>query len=125
MADANQTSWKDIAGFADAGTLFMEPDVGEELVASLNKYIFRLGGMSNSIARVKYVTGFGGFISGEKLAEKFSLKGSGGPDAIDKRMKEHIDQAKLMIDMINKAMANYRSTDNAARKRVIAAGGAV
>lgn len=125
MSGADSVTWREIAASADAATLFMEPDVGERLVSSLVKYIHRLRGAGRNIDRVKYVSGFGDFVSGEKLAEKFSLKGSGGQDAIDKRTKEHIDQAQLMIDVINKAMENYRSADDAARNGVVAAGGAV
>ena len=114
---AGDVSWTEIGASASGGTLFLDPAVGSQLKATIEKYRDGLVEMNSQLGMINRMTGFGGFRSSEQLAKKFAEKASGGDDALDKRIREHFDRANEILDIINKSVANYEQTDEATRQK--------
>ncbi|WP_280393982.1 hypothetical protein [Nocardia brasiliensis] len=111
MSDQSTSTWRALLDAANAGELILDENVGTGLAQDCDRNIENLQDILRSTRIVEVVTGFGGFPSGQVLEQKFTAKGSTGPDAIKNRIKEHIDEITLMKEVFAKAMANYRSVD--------------
>ncbi|MGX1772341.1 hypothetical protein ACWIGW_09515 [Nocardia brasiliensis] len=111
MSDQSTSTWRALLDAANAGELILDENVGAGLAQDCDRNIENLQDILRSTRTVEVVTGFGGFPSGQILEQKFTTKGSTGPDAIKNRIKEHIDEITLMKEVFAKAMANYRSVD--------------
>lgn len=118
MTDENLGVWRHMARDAEAGELALDPEVGNALVKDCKDYLDKLAEMHDLTTQVSVITGFGGFASSKDLERKFSLKGSGGPDSIDKRLREYADEVKLMQHVFEKSMANYHVADDSAAQRL-------
>ncbi|WP_338762503.1 hypothetical protein V7968_35490 [Nocardia vulneris] len=111
MSDQSTSTWRALLDAANAGELILDENVGTGLAQDCDRNIENLQDILRSARIVEVVTGFGGFPSGQVLEQKFTAKGSTGPDAIKNRIKEHIDEVTLMKEVFAKAMANYRAVD--------------
>ncbi|MFF3223689.1 hypothetical protein ACFYV7_12930 [Nocardia suismassiliense] len=107
----NSSHWQGLLNSANAGELVLDPAVGNGLAQDCDRNLANLESILEMTRDVGYVTGFGGFPSGEVLQAKFSLKGSTGEDSIQNRIKEHIDEVMLMKQVFAKAIENYHSVD--------------
>ncbi|WP_157128781.1 hypothetical protein [Nocardia amamiensis] len=111
MADGSISKWQELLASANVGELSLDPDIGNGLAQDCDRNIDNLEGVLQLTRNIETVTGFGGFPSGKVLEEKFTLKGSTGSDSIQNRIREHIDEVKLMREVFVKAIENFRSVD--------------
>ncbi|WP_433575364.1 hypothetical protein [Nocardia brasiliensis] len=111
MSDEQASRWQSLLVSANAGELVLDPQVGDGLAQECDRNLDALRDILTVTRDVETIAGFGGFPSGQVLEQKFTAKGSTGPDAIKNRIKEHIDEITLMKEVFAKAMANYRSVD--------------
>ncbi|WP_135231955.1 hypothetical protein [Nocardia sp. CS682] len=107
----SSSHWQGLLNSANAGELVLDPAVGNGLAQDCDRNLANLESILEMTQDVGYVTGFGGFPSGEVLQAKFTLKGSTGEDSIQNRIKEHINEVMLMKQVFAKAIENYHSVD--------------
>ncbi|WP_157126089.1 hypothetical protein [Nocardia mikamii] len=104
--------WRQLANEVEQGNLklMIHRDKLDAAVKHLQEYIDHIDDMTNYVDQVKRVSGFGGFQMGLDLADKFTRKGS-GDESIQQRIKELIDEAKAIQDVLRKAAVAYADTD--------------
>lgn len=121
MAES-KSRWQNLLASANAGELFLDPEVGNGLAQECDRNIDNLEGVLLMTREVESITGFGGFPSGKVLEDKFTLKGSSGADSIQTRIKEHIDEVMLMKQVFEKAIENFRSVDQSNSDKIAGIG---
>jgi uncharacterized protein with ATP-grasp and redox domains len=118
MDGVDPNEWKSLLGRANAGELYLDPEVGRGLDKVCDDHIDRLQDALVTGREVTHVTGFGDFNSSHILEEKFSALATGHDQAVDTILKQHIDSANTAKQVVAKAIANYEALDDDHRRQI-------
>lgn len=114
----NLTQWQYLAGEARAGRLALDPSVARDCVAACDDLIAQFDDLYNFAGQAKRAEGFGGFDSGIELAGMYGRKGTGGPDAIDRIIREHKEVVALMRDTISASVTRVGTQDETNSRQI-------
>lgn len=112
MSDHAITQWQHFADEAKAGRLALDPSVARDCIAACEELLAGFEDMNILAARTERAEGFGGFDSGVELAGMYGRKGAGGPDAINRIIREHKVVVGLIRDTISASVANVGWQDD-------------
>ena len=112
MSNSDLSQWQVLANEASAGRLKLDPSVASDCLSACDELLAGFEDLLILAASARRADGFGGFDSGHELSEMYGLKGSGGPDAIDRIVREHRQVVTLIRDTISASVANVGAQDD-------------
>lgn len=103
--------WQHLRTQAESGALRMDEELGSALQHQAQELIKKLQDMMRPAERLQYVTGFGGLLSAQALAQKFSNKAVADEHSAVKRLMQAIDIAKVMEETYGLAIRRLENAD--------------
>jgi hypothetical protein len=104
-------SWQGLAAQAVAGTLRIDPSVGDDLKSACDQRLLALDGMLKEARKLDHRAGFGDLPSGRALDDKFARKAASDPQSLVAVLRQHIDVVQQMRAVFQQAVDNYVSQD--------------
>ncbi|MEU5758240.1 hypothetical protein [Nocardia sp. NPDC047648] len=101
MNEDNAATWKNLAGQARAGELYLDDENAaylcakacDDRLAELNRILFATQNAQN-------VSGFGDFTMAAALSKKFLKQATGDSNSIDQVIREHIETVQNMREVM-------------------------
>ncbi len=118
MDGIDPNEWKNLLGRANAGELYLDPEIGKGLDKACDDHIDKLQDVLSYPQFLSRITGFGDFNSSHTLEKKFSGLAMGHDHALDTIIKQHIDSANTAKQVVAKAIANYEALDEDHRRQI-------
>lgn len=112
------TQWEQLAVEAKAGRLSLDPSVSADCLSACDDLIDGLDDIAKTAKLAARAQGFGGFDSGVQLAAMYGRKGAGGPDAIDRIIREHKEVVMLIRDTINASVTRVGTQDHSSSQQI-------
>ncbi|MFR9751222.1 hypothetical protein ACL02S_09310 [Nocardia sp. 004] len=101
MGEDNVLVWKQLAGQARAGELYLDDERAAYLCAeACEKRITELFRLLEAAQRTKNVGGFGDFKMADALAKKFLKQATGEDNSIENVLREHIEVVQNMREVM-------------------------
>ncbi|QIS08661.1 hypothetical protein [Nocardia arthritidis] len=108
---AERSRWDYLKGEAEAGRLFLDPDVASSCRDACNKQIELYQDLLRATDLLRNVTGFGRFDCADELAKMLSAKAVGGDGDVDSALRAHIEVVTLIRDTMEKAVNKIVQVD--------------
>lgn len=121
MLDGDST-WADLARSVDAAQLFLDRGSAQKCAQHCAAFVEELKQIQIRARRLSRVEGMGTFPSGIALAQKFSLKASGGTYSMDQALADHIAEVQRMQQVFEKIEAMYGTAEESAVQGITSVG---
>ena len=103
--------WQRLLDRANAGELFLDPEVGKGLDKVCDDHLDRLRDILRWSGQMRDISGFGTFNSGQILQNKFRDTATGKERSLDAVLKQHIDGVMATKEVVAKAISNFVTQD--------------
>jgi hypothetical protein len=116
VTDDQATYWRNLKQQAIDGSIRIDADLGQSIVAVITEYITELEFQKAEARRLDHLTGWGGLPSAQVIRQKLEFKAvAGGADDPDdsatKRLDQHIAIARDQRDTFLAAIGKLHSAD--------------
>ncbi|MGW5075773.1 hypothetical protein [Rhodococcus sp. NPDC004095] len=116
------TSSSRVAGLVESGQVRLDPGVAQRCAQHCSNFLERLKALQSEVRGLTRVEGMGTLPSGIALAQKFSLKASGGSYSMDQALADHIAEVQRMQQVFEKIEAMYGAAEESAVQGIVSAG---
>ncbi|MFE7743610.1 hypothetical protein [Nocardia sp. NPDC057455] len=101
MSEGNAATWRNLAGQARAGELYLDDENAAYLCAkACDERLAELNRILSSTQGVQNISGFGDFTMAAALSKKFLKQATGESNSIDQVIREHIETVQNMREVM-------------------------